>query len=324
MKHIFYITSFVLILLTSACKTSFRITVRTPPEIVMADSVKSLLMINNVNDKNSPDEMLAKITLGSNQINGNITASENCFNGFTNAFNQTKDLKVVQGNPVEIIRGNEIDWKLVDSLCAKNNSHALIEIVRVESKMPIGGTLLANAAQVNRVPITAWMTFNVYTANSHLSVKNIRLEEIYYMQVSGNTNPLNMLNDVLRKRNIFTMMGYNLGHRAGNMFFEHWQWVNRQYYNKGGVGLRRARKMIRFGNWNIAEKQLEAGISSPKNKVAGRSKYNLALVYEGQGRLDEAILMAERAAMENGTKLAYEYIQILQRRKNFMPNFVLQ
>jgi hypothetical protein len=324
MKHIFYIASLFLIILTSACKSSFRITVRTPPEIVMADSVKSLLMINNVNDKNSPDEIFAKLIYNTKQINGNITASENCFNGFSNSFNQTQDLKVVQGNPTEIIRGNEIDWKMVDSLCAKNNSHALIELVRVESKMPMGGTIIANVSQVKHVPITAWMTFNVYTANSHLSVKNIRLEEIYYMQVHGNSEPLTMISDVLRKRDIFTRMGYNLGHRAGNMFFEHWQWVNRRYYNKGSVGLRRARKMIRYGNWNIAEKQLEAGISSPKNKVAGRSKYNLALVYEGQGRLDEAIKMAERSAMENGTKLAYEYIQILQRRKNFMPSFVLQ
>lgn len=313
----------ILIFLTS-CKSSFRITVREPAEIVMADTVQQILIINNVNDKNSPDELLAKLTQGVNQINGNISASEQCSFGISHAFNQTTTLKTKLTEPIEITSGNTIFWNRIDSLCEVNQTHAIIEIARVESRTPIGGTVLANVANVNQVPLNGWLTFHVYTAKSHLHVQNIRLQETYYMNLSGSTNPLFMLNDALRKREIFGKMGYNLGFRAGNMFFEHWQWVNRRYYNKGSASLRRARKMIRFGNWDLAEKQLQVSINSRKNKVAGRSKYNMALVYEGQGRLDDAIVMAERAALENGTKLAFEYIQILQRRKNDVPNFVLK
>jgi hypothetical protein len=312
------------LLVLTSCKTSFRITVREPAEIVMADSVQHILIVNNVNDKNSPDELLAKITQGVGQINGNISASEQCSFGISHAFNQTTTLKTKLANPVDLTVGNTVFWDRVDSLCAANQTQAIIEITRIESRTSLGGTVLANAANLNQVPLNGWMTFHVYTAKSHLQVQNIRLQETYYMNLSGSTNPLFLLNDALRKREIFGKMGYNLGFRAGNMFFEHWQWVNRRYYNKGSASLRRAKKMIRFGNWDLAEKQLQASINSSKNKVAGRSKYNMALVYEGQGRLDDAIAMAERAALENGTKLAFEYIQILQRRKNDVPNFVLK
>ena len=64
-------------------------------------------------------------------------------------------------------------------------------------------------------------------------------------------------------------------------------------------------------------------INNPKNKVAGRAKYNLALVYEGQGRMEDAIFMAERAAVENGTRLANDYINILKRRLNAQPRVIL-
>ncbi len=73
----------------------------------------------------------------------------------------------------------------------------------------------------------------------------------------------------------------------------------------------------------MAEKILLQEINSPSNKVVGRAKYNLALVYEGQGRIEEAILMAERAALENGTRLAYNYINVLKRRLNEQPRIVL-
>lgn len=73
--------------------------------------------------------------------------------------------------------------------------------------------------------------------------------------------------------------------------------------------------MIKQGNWDIAEKQLEYGLTSGNRKAQGRTYFNLALVKEGQGELDEAIKYAETAALEFGNKLANEYLVTLRDRK---------
>jgi hypothetical protein len=72
--------------------------------------------------------------------------------------------------------------------------------------------------------------------------------------------------------------------------------------------------MIYKGNWDIAEKQLLQDVEHPKEKVRGRTLYNLALIKEGQGEVDVAIEYAERAALA-GDKLANEYLVKLRGRK---------
>jgi tetratricopeptide (TPR) repeat protein len=74
--------------------------------------------------------------------------------------------------------------------------------------------------------------------------------------------------------------------------------------------------MIYFGNWDIAEKKLLPLLDSPKEKVQARASYNLALVYEAQGRLDDAIAMAEKSALDYNCKKAPIYLQKLKQRLN--------
>ena len=73
--------------------------------------------------------------------------------------------------------------------------------------------------------------------------------------------------------------------------------------------------MIRNGNWDIAEKQLEYGMNGHGRKATGRVYYNLALVNEGQGDLETAIKYAETAALEFGNKHANSYLVELRRRQ---------
>src|SRR5690606_22671547 len=97
-----------------------------------------------------------------------------------------------------------------------------------------------------------------------------------------------------------------------------WVWVGRSYYTKGTSGLNRAKNMIRQGNWDIAEKQLLIDVDHPKEKIRGGVLYNLALVKEGQGFLDEAVIYAEKSALECGNKLANEYLVKLRERQRLL------
>ena len=311
-----------LILVTTACKTSFRISVLTPPPILLNDSTRKILVVNNVTDDNSPDKLLAQVLQGQ-QYNGNVMASEQSVTGFIRSLDDSRYLKAIAGEPISLRSNETINWQKVDSLCAVKGTHAIVEIEHFDSQAPIGGTVLANATGQTNHPLKGWAYINLYIAGTHEHVDRLDVYEVYNMPITGGLNPIGMLNDVVRKRELYGHLGYSIGYRMGSLFYSNWIWVSRRFYNKGSRTLRHAKPLIRSGNWNLAEKQLEMSINSPKNKVAGRSKYNMALVYEGQGRLDEAIAMAERAALEHGTKLAYDYINTLKRRKGMRSTIVL-
>lgn len=300
-------------LLLTACKTSFRISVRNPPEILLADSTKRFLLVNNVTNENSPDELLDQVIKGQ-QYNGNVLASEQSINGILRSLDDSRYLKGTPRAPLQFRKNMETDWNIVDSACRNSGVQGIIEIASFESKAPVGGTVLANVAGQSASPLKGWIYFNVYIANTHQHLDRLSLSEVYNIPVSGTLNPLNMLSDMVRKREVYGQMGYNIGYRTGSLFYSNWFWVNRSYYTKGSTNLKRAKRLIRSGNWDLAERQLTADINSPKNKVAGRAKFNMALIYEGQGRLDDAVMMAERAAFENGTKPAYDYINVLKNR----------
>lgn len=312
-----------LALMISSCKTSFRISVMTPPPILLNDATSHLLIVNNVTDDNSPDKLIAQVLQGQ-QYNGNVMAAEQTVTGIMRSLDDAQYLKGVAGNPIVIRDGKSINWERIDSLCGATGTHAIIEIESFESQAPVGGTVLANATGQTTSPLRGWAFINLYIAGTHEHVDRLDIGEVYNMPITGGLNPLGMLNDMVRKRELYGHLGRSIGYRIGGLFYSNWIWVRREFYNKGNRVLRQAKPLIRNGNWNLAERQLEFGINSPKNKVAGRSKYNMALVYEGQGRIDEAIAMAERAALENGTKLAYNYINVLKRRQQMRSNIIMQ
>jgi tetratricopeptide (TPR) repeat protein len=316
------IISIFLIGFATSCKTNFRITVMTPPPILLSETTTRFLIINNVTQDNSPEKLITQALQGQ-QHNGNVIASERAVLGMIRSFDDSRFLKGIQGNPISLRTQNQINWQRIDSLCLAQGTHAVIEIETFETVAPVGGSVLANASGRRTSPLRGWAYCNVYVPGTREHIDRLEVGEVYHMPITGNLDPLSMLNDMMRKRELYGHLGQSVGYRTGAMFYPNWFWVGRTYYNKGSRNLRRAKRSIRHGNWNVAERILLQDINSRSNKVAGRAKYNLALVYEGQGRLEEAIQMAERAAFENGTRLAFRYIDILRRRIIDQPRIVL-
>jgi hypothetical protein len=321
------IAQFSLILLAAiilaSCKTSFRISVRRPPAIQLDENVKTFLILNNVTEQNSPDKLLQQVLQGQ-QYNGNVIAAERSVQGIMRSLEDSRWYKGVALSPVKLRNADlSINWSRVDSVAAAMGAEGIIEIESFDTQAPVGGTVLANATGQTRIPLRGSAYVNVYIAQSHLHLDRLDLHEVYNIPISGTINPLYMINDVIRKREYYHHLGNSIGYRIGGLFYSNWIWVNRTYYNKGSRELRMAKRLIHFGNWELAEKQLASAVNSHKNKVAGRAKYNTALVLEGQGRLEDAVAMAERAAFENGTKLAYNYINVLKRRMNEQPQIYL-
>lgn len=302
---------------------SFRITVQNPPIIQLHDSVQRITVINNVNAENSPE----KPTLGKQiqqALNGNVVASEQCEVGVTRAINESNRLQASAFPSISCHKMDKsIDWNLIDSITRLQGSQLIVEIDHFITDSPLGGTVVANASNQTRHPIYGSAFVHVYYPEKELYIEGYQVDGVYYMPISGNVNPLNLLMDMARKQQYFKALGLDIGRRVGMSFYSPWQWVNRRYYTTGSRQIRSAKRLIRYGNWDMAEQVLLAESTNTNSKIAGRAKYNLALVYEGQGKLDEAIQVCNRSIIENGNKQAPFYSQILQDRKRMQPLFYL-
>lgn len=314
----FILVGFALIfLLTSCSKRSFRISVTRPAEIAVPEGIQAFAIVNNVTEENSPDQLLRQAAQG-RQPNGNIIAAEQAVTGLLRAFDNSGFFQgiVVAPTPLRNPETLLINWNVIDSLCALLQTEGLIEIEYFESQAPVGGVILGNVLGSRNHPIRGSAFVNIYLPEYRSHLDRLDMNAVFNMPIAGNMNPLNILNDVMRKREYYGALGNTIGTKIGMWLSPSWNWVSRQYFKKGDRNIRLADNLIRRGHWQLAEQQLEPALNHPKRRVRGRALYNLAIVYEGQGHLSRAIEMAEKSAFEAQIRPAYTYINTLKRRQN--------
>jgi tetratricopeptide (TPR) repeat protein len=302
-------------LLAASCKTSFRISVKEPAVINIPQETLQFGVINSVTKANSPEQVIGTVLSGGS-VNGNVEVAARAVEGIFRGLNNSGYLsgKSIQTDSLRDAAG-AINWDYLDTLGKQQGLQGFIEIAEIRTTEPIGGTVGANLEGQNSSRLDGTAYVNYYILKDHIIHERFVIQRSYRIPTSGTTNILDVLGDMQRKREYYRALGFELGLRAGNLVYPNIVWVDRKYYTKGSRELKQAKPMIKQGNWDIAEKQLEYGLTSGNRKVQGRTYFNLALVKEGQGELGEAIKYAETAALEFGNKLANEYLVTLRDRK---------
>lgn len=300
-----------------SCKTSFRISVKEPSLVKMPNSATNFGIVNNVDQENSPEKKIAGVILGTEQINGNVEAAKRAVDGTLRALENSNYLKgesISDNNSIHLENG-EVDWESLSKIAEEKKLDGFIELTQMESISPVGGNVLANASGQRSTRLEGTMYVNYYLIEGKEKFERYKVYHVYNIPTSGSTNVIDLLSDAKRKAEYYKALGYQLGYKAGSLIYPNWVWVNRQYYTRGSKVLKRAKPMIKNGNWDIAEEQLRVGLDAKKDKVRGRTLYNLALVKEGQGEIDEAIKYAKEASLSCGNKLANDYLVVLRDRK---------
>lgn len=305
---------FVAALSFQSCKTSFRISVKEPAVVQLPENVSNFGVINSIDNTNSPDKLIGDILSG-NQINGNVVASEEAVNGILRGIEngQTLTAKVIEREDV-VDADNNLDWDKIDSVAKAENIDGIIELLEIKSTSNIGGAIGA-ASNNTRSYLDGTLYTTVHLIDTTLAFERLWVRRRYNIPSTGSTNIMDVLSDMKRKREYYGKLGFNLGYDAGELLYPNWVWVGRKYYTKGSKAIKRAKPMLKNGNWSLAIKQLSYDEDHHKEKIRGRVLFNLALAHEGLGELDKAIELAERSALECGNKLASEYLVQLRNRK---------
>lgn len=301
-------------ILLGSCMTSFRISVQKPAAIDFPNEVEKIAYVENSafytkTTADKVDQMLSGDILDQQKL-----ATGQIPSGMANSFTSgnwiseevsAQQLKNEDGSP---------NWQAMDSIFAKTNSQAIVVVEQFKSRSNLGG-VVGSAATGTRSYLYGEAMISTYCQNRQI-IQNYWVGEYYYIPTSGSLDPASLLNDALRKREYYKQLGYVTGYKAAALFYPVWVWAPREFFNKGSKGLKQAKPMIRKGNWDLAEKKLLTMLDHRKNKVRGRAHFNLGLVYEGQGRIDDAIDIIEKTALEYNVKQANSYLQTLRKRKS--------
>ncbi|MCR9173423.1 MAG: DUF6340 family protein [bacterium] len=305
-----------LLLTISSCKNSYRITVKEPAVIPLPSETRVIGVINNVTEANSPEKPIAAI-INSKELNGNVAAAERAVDGVLRALTNSRDMRgeIFAIDSTHFGADGELDWTVLDSIAKERGIDGFVELCEIRTISPVGGTLVANATGQTRNRLTGTVFMNVHVVETGENFERFSATRSYNIPISGSTNIIDLLNDIQRKREYYRALGFQLGFEVGSMIYPNWVWVGRKYYTRGTPAVRNARHMLREGNWDLAERTLLQDEEYHKRRKRARVLFNLALANEGQGELDNAILFAERAASEGGSKLANEYLMTLRNRK---------
>lgn len=221
-----------------------------------------------------------------------------------------------------------LPWEDIDEICEDHNLDGLFlleyydtdtaidytaERVTIEA-FGLGIPALEHHATVQTDITTGW---RIYDNTSRSIIDEFVITESIYTTGRG-INPAEAVKAVTGRTEAIQDMSGHIGRDYGRSILPYWTRVRRDYYVRGSDNLKLAKRRAQTGNWDGAAELWLNETENAKPKIAGRAFYNMAIINEIDGDLDEAIEWARLAYENFGDKRALRYLRILEDRKMSM------
>jgi hypothetical protein len=243
--------------------------------------------------------------------NNNVAVQTSIDGAFNSMLRNNIWVKEYDMDSIGMIVG--FDWDILDSLGRADSLDFFIELGSIEFKTggtgSLGAVITGQSRQV-RQKLIGLMDVSFYDLDSHFVQELLTVKHDEEFPVS--LNPLEAKNNARSKRAAVERVGYQLGFKASELVFPHVVTVNRQYYKYGSKSINEVRRFIANRQWGEAAAVLVLTMDDGKPSKRGKELFNMAMVQEAQGNLDQAIEFAERSAYNCKNTNAKIYLRKLQ------------
>jgi Family of unknown function (DUF6340) len=336
MKKLLYPAAFASVIFLYSCSSTnlVFISVKEPAPVTLPDYIKSVAVINRTTPSDKT-KMLNKVHEVLSMESDNLVkeGSAACVNGLTDELmNNNRFDHVVRVDSANVssfgagVFPSPLDWDKVEDICRETNTDAVfsLELFDTDSKINYAANktsintalgsipALEHHVNMNTLVKTGW---RMYDPSTHTI-----LDESYIskdMNFSGNgINPVATAQAVIGKKEAVKQVGNAAGHLYANKIDPYWIRVHREYFIRGKSGaFAIAKRKAQTGNWDEAADIWMGQTKSGNRKTAGRACYNMAIINEINGNIDEAMSWAQKAYENYRIKLGLEYTNILRHRK---------
>jgi len=317
----------------SACTTSsVLVNIQRPADITVSQDVQNVVVVNR--SRPSKDNLTGNIVEGlisGEGIGADRKGAEYCVDGLVNMLTNSERFTLKNIDGIEL-KGTgtsafpiPLDWNEVKSICGSYDSDALIVLATFDSDSrsyvgnPVTRTRKKKGVKVKTLHYPAYRDITIESGWRIYDLKNKKIVDenkfAEYKQFSAwAKSPEAALLSLLSQGSAIRESGLVAGRQYGFRISPMWVKVRRTYFSGKHDDLKLAKSYVRSKDWDAAIDIWKDLVNNSDEKIARRSTYNMAIASEIKGGLDTAIEWANKAE-KLGEKKAYNYINILQRRK---------
>jgi hypothetical protein len=219
-----------------------------------------------------------------------------------------------------------LSWDVVERICRDNNADALfsLELFDAESKISYAAIPTTINTPLGNIPgiehqanmlTTVKTGWRIYDPAGRNIVDEFPISRNISYSGKG-INPLVAAQGLIGRKEAVKEVGNKVGHCYASRIIPYWIRVSRDYYVSGSDNFKMARRKAQTGNWNEAGDLWQHETTNPNPKIAGRACYNMAIISEINGNLDQAIQWSQKSYENYNNRLALYYVNILKNRKS--------
>ena len=322
----------LLALVSLACSRTVYVPVQRPAQVFVGPHVQRVLLLDRSETERRNLGTIESIITG--EIPGlDKEGAQRAMDGLLRNLQDNQRYQVVRAD--ENIKSPSapgfwppiLSWEEVENLCRKYGTDALLVLETFDSNFIVtnGSREVEQKDREGNVRKSReFYAEGVATVNLGFRLydpaRKVIIDEHLYghnrkWEAKGTVLQL-AIGGLIDQRQAVLEVSHAAGRLYANRISPNWYRANRDFFTKGkgdanfNIGVRRAT----VNDWSGAMEAWKRSANSSKRKTAGRSYYNLALMYEIQGDLDTALSHAQRAYTDYGVKKARSYSNILRRR----------
>ncbi|MBS0010205.1 MAG: hypothetical protein KFF49_02270 [Bacteroidales bacterium] len=311
------------LLLLSGCGAS-RISFNVPVPAIQTipNEISSIAIINRSLPSNAEANRLEGLLTGEG-LKQDTLSTQHVLNGLGQSlggsarFNVVKASEALVGSGIGNLLPEALSWEVVDHLCEKYNSDALLALEAYDSDFLVTGAAISKDLLGMRANglVTVNCGFRMYYPVS----RSIIDEFIYRHDMEWGAGGLSVVaaaDALINKKRAIEQASREAGILYGRRLTPDWIYISRDYFKrgKGNYDLAEGARMMQLNDWDKAIAALERAMQSDKRKVRGRAAHNLAVVYEILGDLHRAKEWTTVAWGQYRERKSREYGYILTRR----------
>lgn len=325
---------FIFILLVS-CKTNeLYINTTQPAPVTISPDIKKVGIINRSvpTDETKLTDIIEKVlTLEGADLDKDGALES--IRGLTEALKQNsrfEEVRVLNEIDFRASRIGELppalSWDIVDKICNETGLDALFALERfdtdtrisyttreVDIKTPLGTIPgIEHDAAMETIVKTGW---RIYDPVSKILPDECNFAESLVFHGRG-INPVAAVEALTGRKDGVKEVSRNAGHTYAYRLLPYRLRVTRDYFVKGTDNFKKAKRKAQTGKWDEAGLLWETETTNPKSKVAGRAAYNMAIINEINGRLEDALAWAQKSWEDYKIRQGLFYTRILEDRLN--------
>jgi hypothetical protein len=338
----FKFTSAIFIILTvfSACKPVSYLTVdlTDPPKEGLPEEIQSLTLVNRAVDKRFTDDPRDSIQLRFYESQFNldtviydIKATDTLMQALGNLLYESGRFDVVIPENRFLTKdtlnpfSDQMNWEMAEDLTKRFNTDAVLSLDFYKTSISAVFGTKKNVRWDNLAEYT------YYAANLKISyIANLRL---YYPRnkdllisyflldtlewEGANLELKSLFREFTKVKDALTETGIATALDLSKRIAPNWKSYSRAYFSSGNDVLRQTSLLIQNNDWETAMNRWQEMLEKTKSKsLKSKIEFNLALAYEMQGDLNEAIRWGGRSYNSFYRPVTYNYLKTLKERKS--------